>query len=163
VRAWRPLDLALVKPEVFFVNDGDTKQLQLHLSQFSGVAVSSAVAPSPPIVGEPVNLVVQVVQQSVDPEGVVRGEAIGNVRVELFGGGDWSVLTGNPTITNSQGRAQWELRCRSPGRQPLSVVVGDSQQFPLELPACESAPPETTTTSSSTPDSTSTSGPPTSR
>ncbi|HEV7888020.1 MAG TPA: hypothetical protein VGO92_10710, partial [Acidimicrobiales bacterium] len=41
VRAWRPLDLALTKPEVFFLNDGDTKQLALGLSRYSGLAVTS--------------------------------------------------------------------------------------------------------------------------
>jgi hypothetical protein len=159
VRAWRASDLALTKPEVFYVTDGDTKQLQLRLSQFSGVAVTFAIAPNPPVVGEPANLVVQVVQQSVDAEGVVRGVPIPNVRADLFGGGDWTISTANPTGTDNQGRAHWQVRCRSEGKQQLAVIVGDSRQFPLDIAACVAAPPEIpeeTTTSSSTSSTTST-------
>lgn len=159
VRAWRPTDLALTKPEVFFLNDGDTKQMQLVLTRYTGLAVTFAIAPNPPVVEEPANLVVQVVQQSVDPQGIVRGEPVPSVRVELFGGGDWSLTTTNPTFTDGQGRGRWQLRCRSEGKQQLAVVVGDSQQFPLDIAPCVVAPPppeETTTTSSSTPSSTST-------
>jgi hypothetical protein len=159
VRAWRPLDLALTKPEVFFLNDGDTREMALVLSRYSGLAVSSAIAPNPPLVGEAANLVVQVVQQSVDPDGIVRGQPVINVSAELFGGGDWAVLTANPAITDVHGRAEWQLRCRSTGKQALSVVVAGQQSFPLDLPACEPPPPETTTTSSTSTSSTSTTQP----
>lgn len=165
IRAWRPLDLALVKPQVFFLNDGDKKQVQLVLTRYDGLAVNSAIAPNPPVVGDLANLVVQVVQQSVDPTGVVRGEPVANVSAELFGGGDWSVSTSNPTVTDSQGQAHWQVRCRSAGGQRLAVVVGSQQQFPLDLPACE-APPDTTTsssTSSTSSSSSSSSSTPTSR
>jgi Carboxypeptidase regulatory-like domain len=160
VRAWRPTDLALTKPEVFFLNDGDTKPLQLVLTRYTGLAVTFAIAPNPPVVEEPANLVVQVVQQSVDPQGIVRGEPVPSVRVELFGGGDWSLTTTNPTFTDGQGRGRWQLRCRSEGKQQLAVVVGDTQQFPLDIAPCVVAPPppeETTTTSSTPPGSSTTS------
>ena len=159
VRAWRPLDLALVKPEVFFLSDGDTKQLQLVLSRYDGLAVTPAIAPNPPVVGDPANLVVQVVQQSVDPNGIVRGQPVPNVSAELFGGGDWRVASSNPTITDSQGRARWQLRCQSTGKQPLAVVVGGQQQFPLDLPACDPAAPEPTSSTTSSSTSTSTTEP----
>jgi hypothetical protein len=140
---------------VFFLGDGEDKQLQLGLTRYTGLAATSAIAPVPPLVEQPANLVVQVVQQSVDADGIVRGEPVAGARVELFGGGEWSVTTANPTVTDTHGRATWQLRCRSTGKQPLSVVVGDQQQFPLDLPACEEPPPETTVppSTSSTPSS----------
>ena len=149
VRAWRSTDLSMTKPEVFYLTDGDTKQLPLSLQRYTGVAVTFAIAPNPPFVNEAANLVVQVVQQSVDPQGVVRGEPVVGVRVELFGGGDWSLVTANPTTTDGSGRATWQLRCRSDGKQQLAVLVGGSQQFPLDIAACVDRPEETTTTTSS--------------
>lgn len=153
VRAWRPTDLALTKPEVFFLSDGDTKQMQLVLNRYTGLAVTFAIAPNPPVVDEPANLVVQVVQQSVDLQGIVRGEPVQSIRVELVGGGDWSLTTANTTFTDGEGRGRWQLRCRTAGKQQLAVVVGDSQQFPLDVAACVEAPPppeETTSTSGPT-------------
>ncbi|MDQ1443537.1 MAG: hypothetical protein QOI20_1, partial [Acidimicrobiaceae bacterium] len=159
IRSWRPSDLALTKPEVFFLNDGDTKQLQLQLSRYTGLAVTSAIAANPPVVDEPANLVVQVVQQSVDGQGIVRGTPVSTARVELFGGGDWRVTSPNPALTDGQGRARWQLTCRSAGRQQLAAVVGDNQQFPLDIAPCVEPPPEepTTTPTSAPPDSSSSS------
>ena len=161
VRAWRSPDLAMTKPEVFFLNDGDAKQMQLVLAPYTGLAVTHAIAPNPPVTDEPANLVVQVVQQSVDVDGIVRGTPMPNMRAELFGGGEWSVVTANPSVTDSQGRAQWQLRCREAGKQQLAVVVGNQQQFPLDLPPCAQAPPvdetSTSTSTSSTTSSTTTS------
>jgi hypothetical protein len=148
VRAWRASDLALTKPEVFYLNDGDTKQLPLQLAKYTGLAVTFAIAPNPPTVDEPANLVVQAVQQSVDAEGIVRGAPVTSVRAELFGGGDWSVITSNPTTTDAGGRAYWQLRCRAAGKQQLAVLVDSSQQFPLDIPACVVAPEESTTSTS---------------
>lgn len=154
VRAFRPADLALVKPEIFYLEDGATRTLTLRVERYSGVHVSSAFAPDPPVVGEPANLVVQVALQSVDADGVVRGRPVPGVRVELFGAGDWRVESTNVQPTDSSGRALWRVRCESPGNQPLSVLVGDGESFPLTLPACIAAPPSTTSSSSSSTSST---------
>lgn len=149
VRAWRPNDLALTKPEVFFLNDGDTKQLQLRVERYTGLAVTHAIAPNPPFVDEPANLVVQVVQQSVDENGIVRGAPVPGVRVDLAGSGDWRVETSNPSVTNGEGRAMWRLRCRSEGKQDLRVLVSGTDQFPLDIPPCVLPPEDSTTTSTS--------------
>jgi hypothetical protein len=156
VRAWRPPDLALVRPEVFYLGDGETRTVNLRTSTYTGLAVTSAIAPNPPIVDEPANLVVQVVQQSVDNQGVVRGVPVPFLRAELFGGGDWRLSSPNPSATDGNGRATWQMTCGSGGKQPLAVVAGDSQQFPLDLPGCEVPPPTTTSSSTSSTTSTST-------
>lgn len=161
VRAFRPADLALVKPEIFYLEDAATRTLPLRLERYSGIDVSSALAPDPPVVGDPANLVVQVTLQSVDGNGVVRGQPVPGVRVELFGAGDWRIDSTNVQPTDSSGRALWRVRCESPGDQPLSVLVGDTESFPLKVPACAAAPPTTTSTSSSTSSTTSTTRPPT--
>lgn len=152
IRAFRTPDLALVKPEVFYLEGAETKSLALKLERYDGLGVSSALAPNPPVVDEPANLVVQVTLRSVDGQGVVRAEPVPGIRVELFGTGDWQVDGDNTQLTDGAGQALWLVRCRSSGLQPLSVLVGDSDRFPLNLPAC-AAPAPTTTSSTDAPTS----------
>jgi hypothetical protein len=163
VRAWKqaPDNLALVEPEVFFLEGSETKVVNLSIERYQGAAVTAAIAPDPPLINDPSNLVVQVVSREVDAGGIVRSTPIPSVRVELFGSGDWRVQTPNPTTADSSGRARWQLECRRVGAQPLAVVVGDTTTFNLNLPACTVPPPtgEDTVPDSSTPPTTSAGSP----
>lgn len=151
VRAWKPEpdNLALVDPEVFFLEATESKVLALAVRTYQGVTVSSDMAPDPPMITEPANLVVQVVDRAVDPQGIVRGSPVVGARVELFGAGDWRLRTANPAVTDGAGRAAFTLECQRAGNQPLSVVVGDSLSFPLDIPPC-GVPPEAAPTPTST-------------
>lgn len=146
VRAWRAPDLALTKPEVFFLESKETKTLALRVSRYSGVAVTFDAAPNPPVVGEPAALEIVVSERTVDDQGVVRASPVSRASVELFGTGQWRYPSSNPTITDSLGHARWEIVCRDDGKQALSVLVADSATFPLDLADCVKAPPPTTTT-----------------
>lgn len=150
VRAYRPPDLAQVKPELLFVGAEETKGLTLKMARHEGVAVSAAIAPNPPVPTEPANLLVQVTLKSVDAGGVVRAVPVPGVRLELFATGRWTVQGSAVQFADAGGRALWSVVCGRPGEQPLSVLVGDGDTHPLSLPACAEAPPETTTTSSTT-------------
>ena len=150
VRAFRAPDLALVKPELFFLGDAETKTLTLRLDRYQGINVASALAPDPAVTGEPANLLVQVTLQSVDNRGIVRAVPVPGVRVELFGEGDWRIEGTASQFTDSAGRALWRVRCEARGQQPLSVFVGDDGSFPLKLPDCVTPPPTTTSSSTST-------------
>lgn len=157
VRAFRPPDLALVKPEVFFLGGTDTKELRLELTRYTGVAVAAAVAPDPPVTTEPAHVVVQVTYRSVDTTGVVRAVPIPGVRLELFPTGRWTVEDADVQAADEAGRAVWRVRCDRPGEQAMSVLVGDGEAFPLSLPACAAPPPpptSSTSTSSTTSSST---------
>ena len=137
VRAWRTPDLALTKPEVFFLSGDEKKRLDLGVTRYDGPAVTASIAPNPPYVGEPANLVVRLSIQSVDPMGIVRAVPAAPTSVNLVGSGAWSVESENPTFTDSVGDARWRVRCRASGPQSLAVVVGDFQTLPLTgLPAC---------------------------
>ena len=138
VRAWKPNpdNLALIEPEVFFLESKESKVLALTIRPYQGVTVTSDIAPNPPLIGEPANLVVQVVDRQVDAQGVVRGIPVPDARVELFGAGDWRLRSANPQTTDGAGRVTFTLDCQRAGQQPLSVVVGDTTTFPLEIPAC---------------------------
>lgn len=166
LRAWKaaPDNLALVEPLVFFLEGSEKKAANLTVNRYQGVSVTAAIAPDPPLIEAPSNLVVQVVDRAVDPGGIVRATPLPNVRAELFGTGDWRVLTPVATGTDGAGRARWTLECRRVGQQPLSVVVGETATFNLNLPGCTVAPPTgdeltptaetTSTTSAGTPAST---------
>lgn len=151
VRAYRPPDLAQVKPELLFLGGDETKALTLKMARHQGVAVSAAIAPNPPVPTEPANLLVQVTLKSVDAAGVVRAVPVPGVRLELFATGRWTVDGSAVQFADGAGRALWRVTCGRQGEQPMSVLVGDGDAHPLSLPACAEAPPETTTTSSSSP------------
>jgi hypothetical protein len=171
LRAWKasPDDLALVEPQVFFLEGSEKKTLNLSVNRYAGVSVTAAIAPDPPLINEPSSLVVQVVDRAVDANGVVRSVPHPDVRAELFGTGDWALQSPVATVTDVGGRARWTLTCRRTGQQPLSVVIGDSATFNLNLPACTVPPPTgeetvpddstTTTTAAGTPASTTTTRP----
>lgn len=166
VRAWKPApdNLALVEPQVFFLEGSEKKQLTLTVTLYQGVSATAAIAPDPPLINSPSNLVVLVVNRSVDPAGIVRSAPVPSVRAELFGAGDWRVLTPVVTTADEAGRVRWTLECRRAGQQPLSVVIGETDAFNLNLPGCAVPPPSpedqptdaeaTTTTVAATPAST---------
>jgi hypothetical protein len=148
VRAYVPDPYNLAQPSdnVFFLANNETKTLNLQMQTFSGQTVKSSLAPDPPYVNELANLVVQVVNQTVDPKGIVRGTPVPAATVELFSSGSWVVLTPNPATTDSRGLASYQVECQALGPQGLSVVVNDSLNSPLKVGDCSVLPPPTTTT-----------------
>ena len=158
VRAWRTPDLALTKPEVFFLGGDEKRRLDLTIARYDGPAVTASIAPNPPFVGESANLVVRLSIQSVDEAGIVRAVPAPPTSLNLVGSGAWSVDSENPTFTDGNGDARWRVRCRASGNQPLAVVVNDFQTLALPgLPPCgaiitepEPPPEETPTTTSTT-------------
>lgn len=158
VRAWKPApdNLANTSPAVFFLGGSESKVLNLSLQKYDGTDVVASIAPSPPAVSDPANLVLQVVTKSVGTDGIVRSTPVPAARVELFGPGAWTLASPAATTTDAAGRARWQLTCGATGSQPLSVVVGDTQTFPLDIPPCDPAPESST---SSVPSSTTTTKP----
>lgn len=149
VRAWRPPDIAQVNPALFFVGATETYPVELKLERNFGTTPQPAVAPNPPVVGQFTNLVLQMSTRTVDPGGVVRGEAMGGATVSLAGGGGWTVGAPNPAVTDATGRARWDLICMGPGVQPLGLTVNGAETFQLALPPC-AAPPTPTTVADAT-------------
>jgi hypothetical protein len=149
VRAWRAPDLALTKPEVFFIEAKGTKELALKVDRYAGAFAQGAIAPVPPIVDEPANLVVQVSKRQVDENGVVRSTPMALANVELVGSGAWRLDGPNPVTSDDGGNASWQVRCRQSGHQPLSATVNGADTFTLALPDCVDAsslaPPDATT------------------
>jgi hypothetical protein len=151
VRAWRVPDLDLTTPQIFFLQATGTRSVALQLAQFGTAGVATAVAPDPPVVGQPAALAVQITVETVDASGVVRPVPVSGARAELANGLTWTVADPNPTVTSAGGRATWQLSCGAVGAQPLAVIVNDTDVYALNLSACVApAPPSSSTTTSTT-------------
>jgi hypothetical protein len=145
VRAWRIPDLALVNPQIFFLAAAQTYTANLQLQRFTGQQVSASIAPNPPIIDAPANIVVEAATDAVGTDGVVRGTGQPGVSVQLVGQGAWAISGSLTQITNGSGLVTWQATCTVLGPQALYVVLNNGSTFPLNLPAC-SVPPTTTTT-----------------
>ncbi|MDP8976758.1 MAG: carboxypeptidase-like regulatory domain-containing protein [Actinomycetota bacterium] len=140
VRAWRAPDMALLEPQVFFVEATEARHVSLVVTRFGDTSFASAVAPDPPSVGGPANLAFAVFRRVVDERGVVRSAPLVGLPAVIAGPGQWSVASPNPVVTNASGGAEWSLVCLAPGTQPLTVTVG-GMDFPLTMPPCLPSPP----------------------
>ncbi|MCU1463879.1 MAG: hypothetical protein JWO37_3954 [Acidimicrobiales bacterium] len=149
IRAWRAPDLALVEPVVLFIGATEARSVPISVGRFTGVSAVASIAPNPPVVGDPANLVVQARTQAVDAEGVVRASPLPGATLELSGSAAWSVASGGAVTADGQGVGRWEVHCTAAGPQPLSVTVNGTDSFPLNLAACTE--PTTTTTAGAPP------------
>lgn len=142
VRAWRTPDLAQLVPAQFFVGAQESyPPVDLKLDRFVGPHAVATVAPSPPTVDQPATVAVQVTERSVDASGVVRAVPRPLTRVELsVSPAAWLLRSPGVTFTDSSGRARWDLACRAPGPQPITVVVDAATPLPLALAPCAEAP-----------------------
>ena len=136
VGAWRVPDQTLASPAIFFLGGSENRTVTLTLQSFSGPVVTAAVAPNPPLVSQPANLVVDVSNRAVDANGIGRSNPTAGARVQLAGAGTWQLTSPNPTTTDGGGQASWQLTCQASGSQPLGVTVNGGAPLPLNLPDC---------------------------
>jgi len=162
LRAYLPPALAKAEPEVFFVRDGEDHRVDLVVEQVGKLVVTSAVAPDPPVVGQPFNIVVRVASRTVDAEGVVRTTPVPGAIVALSQGANVVVVGGTTAPTTAEGTVTYLSSCKQPGPLNLAAVVkltaaDVGQSVPIDLPACTaSATPGETIPGSSTTSSTTT-------
>ena len=147
IRAWRAPDLAQTTATGIFIGATETKSVELHVHDVSGVNVASALAPDPPDINHPSNLVLLVTHKTVADDGVVRATPVDATSVGLIGSSGWRVNSPNPVVTDTDGKAQFTVQCREVGRQPLAATLGGQQTVPLTINDCvDPTAVETTTT-----------------
>lgn len=145
VRAFRPPDMTMTQAQVIFLGAGESRSLDLKLDRFGDqITVTAAIAPDPPELGDPANLVVFVSSKGVDGSGLARSFGSPSVPVVLSSAGGRAIVTPNPTVTDGAGRARWTIVCVALERQQLAVILPDGSQHPLDLSPCRL--PATTTT-----------------
>ncbi|HVM67766.1 MAG TPA: hypothetical protein VMU14_23025, partial [Acidimicrobiales bacterium] len=141
VRAWRVPDLAQPAATVVFVSaTAANPAVVLTVDPYAGTSVQAAVAPNPPPVGTPANLVVEVTTASVGDDGVARQVPEPGAVVAIDASGDWSITGAGTQTTGPNGQVAWEATCEAPGQQAVSVSVDGATAVGLALPAC-AAPP----------------------
>lgn len=156
VRAWRTPDLATFETLTFFLAAVEDKALDLKVKFVPAVAVTSDMAPDPPLVGVPAELAVMILNQTVDAEGRVQRSPAADQEVTLSTDDDeWSLESSATQRTGSDGSARWKMSCGGEAAYEVTVTVAD-QEFTLTMPSCLS-PASTTTTTVAPPDSTTTS------
>ncbi len=151
VRAFLPGSLAMDDAEVFFIADGETRDLRLLVQAYTGFTVRASTNPAAPIVGDAVNLAVLVAERTVDDSGIAREVPKPGLAVRISASG-WTALDDLPVqFTDTDGIAVFEFRCDRVTTVVATAIVGaDEEAFPLEPPACAPVPTTTTTTTTST-------------
>ena len=150
VRAWKTPELATFEDNAFFLGFTENRQLDLKVKAAGDYVVTSNMAPSPPFIGEPVEVAVLVLSQTVDDNGVIHRSGVGGAAVTLNVTGKWSLAGDATEATDYTGRAAWTLTCTEEGSQPISAIVG-GREWPLTIPACQDPASTSTTTSTTLP------------
>lgn len=139
VRAWAVPDLSQVAAMLVFVpSTGDpSAPLELRLEPIGHYAAEAVVAPDPPVVGRPVNLVVRLTRRQIDSDGFVRTSPQAGASWRLVAEGEWTLQSG-ASVGDAAGRATYRLVCEAPGAQAIAIVF-DGVTLPLAVPDCVAA------------------------
>jgi hypothetical protein len=159
VRAFLPPQLAQTKAEVFFVTEGEQRNVDLTVERFDALSLAVSVAPDPPLTGQRVNVVVLAAVRQVDADGIVRATPTPGILVSIVNSGTWAFRTPNQSNTGADGQVTFELECRSAGPNQLQLVArtADPTKPPVQqtaaMPDCVDpvASPPTTATPGSPP------------
>jgi hypothetical protein len=145
VRAWKAPDLAQVVPEIVFLEATESKTLTLPVALFGQTApLVGNFDPSPPVVGQPAALAVEVTGSSVDPEGVVRITPRPGVTVQFVANPGMTLLSPPLQVSDSNATVSWRVQCAVAGPVPVSVLLGTVTPpvtAPVAVPPCATAAP----------------------
>ena len=134
VRAWKVPDIAMPRNVVVFAKE--TTTLNLKPERFATTDVRWAAAPSAPIEGQAVNIVLQVSRRRVDDGGVIGFELISGLAVKLVALGALQPEGGNERLTDASGRASFPARCNASGLAGIRAELASGEEATLELPPC---------------------------
>lgn len=137
IRAWQAPTLGMSTPQVLFVSSAAGQPLLLQLTQYQSPQVQAAVNPSFPTIGQTANLVVQVVNQTVNANGIETSTPDAGQRVSLVDGPEWQVTGANPAVTDASGEVLFRVSCTVAGYDPLSAQVGGNAAVTLQMPSCQ--------------------------
>jgi carboxypeptidase family protein len=145
IRAWQSPSLDLTTPQLLFLQATQSLTVSLQLSSYPGPALAASTSPSPPVVGQTANLVVQATNPTVEPDGVLRYPPDVGASVTISGV-SWQVTGSDVMTTDAEGEVLFQVTCQTSGSDPLEATVGSSAPVPLSVPPCVSPPTPTTST-----------------
>ncbi len=140
-RAWKAPDIAMARNVVVFAAGATT--VSLKAERFASTDVRWAAAPSSPIEGQAVNLVVQVSRRRVDDGGVIGFEQITGLAVRLIPLGSLQPDGASERLTDDNGRASFPMRCNAAGPAQIRAQLASGEDATLELPSCQPLPTTT--------------------
>lgn len=141
VRAWRVPDVAGAQNVAVFAAGSTT--LDLSVKQYGGTDVQWAIAPQSPLLGQRVNLVVQVSTTAVGPRGLASVEPLSGVGVRITPLGALQPPNIEERLTDADGRVLFTLTCNAVGAGDFDVLLATGEQAKIKPPGC-GAPPATT-------------------
>ena len=141
LRAWKIPDMAMARNVVVFAS-GTTK-VALKAERFAATDVRWAAAPSSPMEGQAVNLVVQVSRRRVDDGGVIGFELITGLAVRLIPLGSLQPDGAAERLTDDSGRASFPMRCNAAGPAQIRAQLASGEDATLDIPACLPLPTTT--------------------
>jgi hypothetical protein len=164
LRAFLAPTYAQTQSDTVFVGADEAQVVDLKVEQFDQLAVTSALAPDPPVVGQSFNLVVRVAKRTVDAGGVVRSAPLAGASVVLSSTGTLILNAPAAGTTGADGTVTYLSGCKGPGALAVTATVrakaaDPPQNITLDLSACE-APATTTTVPGATTTTTSTTAKP---
>src|SRR4051812_50059013 len=121
VRGFQVPSFAQVKPEIFFLDDGTERSVDLGVDSFTGVSAAGAIAPDPPEFHQPFDLTVRVAVRSVGPDGAVHAQPVFGAQVALTNTPGFNVKSPGSATTDTNGDASFTLECSSEGAAQLDV------------------------------------------
>jgi len=95
VRAYLAPNLTMTEPEIFFVPDGDERDVRLDLRVWEGLDVRAGTTPGAPITGDVLSLGVRVAERVVDEAGIARTRPLEGLVVRVRATG-WTELRDEP-------------------------------------------------------------------
>lgn len=135
LRAWRPPDLAQLKPTLVFLQATESKGVSLAMTRYGEGNAVAAFTPSAPTAEKPATLVVTVSNGGIDGEGVLHASPRPGVTVQLVVTAGLTLESPDTTVTDGAGNASFTVRCTPPG-PPAATAVVDGARRPVDLPAC---------------------------
>ena len=135
LRAWRPPDLAMLRPTLLFVEATQTTNVALAMSRYGEGNAVAAYTPEPPTADRPATLSVTVSNGGIDSEGVLHASPRPGVVVQLAITAGLTLESPDAVTTDASGNASFVVRCAPPGPPAAGVVVAGERRS-LDVPPC---------------------------
>ncbi len=136
VRAWKQPDLYQPAAEAFFLGADEQKTVELRMAKVSDFNVQTTVEPTPLPRDEPFTITVFLYAGSVSREGFLQANPRAGQAIEVVLGPGMGMTSTNRATTDSEGKARFSARCRTPGPQSGELRVSAEVRLPLTLPEC---------------------------
>jgi Carboxypeptidase regulatory-like domain len=135
LRAWRPPDLAMLRPTLVFVEATANMSVALGMARYGEGNAVAAFNPGPPTADKPSTLVVTVSNGGIDAEGVLHASPRPGVTVQLQVTAGLTLESPDTTVTDGSGNASFTVRCAPPGPPAVTAAV-DGARRPLDVGPC---------------------------